>query len=163
MKHRAFTMIEMLISLSVLAIACAMIIPLSGSTTLARADAAARILRADIEYAQVRTIAHPDDPVSLVLAEDGSGWWVARSSDPDVPLPHERTGEPYEVILGQGRASMTTNVGVTSTGLHGRILQFDSLGGLNGPLVDPVISLRCDTSEVQLTVHASTGFIQIQD
>ena len=163
MKRRAFTMIELMISLSVLAIACALIIPLSGSTTLARADAAARILRADIEYAQVRTIAHPDDPVSIVLAEDGSGWWVARSSDPGVPLPHERTGEPYEVILGQGRASMTTSVAVESKGLHGRMLHFDSLGGLSGHVADPVFSLRCETSEVRLTVHASTGFTQIQD
>lgn len=163
MRHRAFTMIELMLSLSVLAIACALIIPLSGSTTLARADAAARILRADIEYAQVRTIAHPNDPVSIVLAEDGSGWWVARASDTGVPLPHETTGEPYEVILGHGRASMTASVGVDSTGLHGRILRFDSLGGLSGHVANPVFSLRCETSEVQLTVHASTGFIQIQD
>ena len=163
MKHRAFTMIEMMISLAVLAIACAVVIPLTGSTALIRADAAARILRADIEYAQVRTIAHPDDPVLLVVAEDGSGWGIARSSDPDVPMPHETTGEPYEVILGQGRASVTTSVDVTFKGLPGGILHFNSLGGLNGHVTDPVFSLKCDASEVQLTVRAGTGFIQIQD
>ncbi len=161
MKHRAFTMIEVMLSLAILAIACALLIPMSGSTTLARADAAARILRADIEYAQVRTIAHPGDPVILVVTEDGRGWWIARSSDPGKPMPHETTGEPYEVNLGEGRASMSTGVEVTSSGLQGRMLRFDSLGGLHGHVADPVLSLRCDSSEVRLTVHASTGFIEI--
>ena len=76
--------------------------------------------------------------------------------------PHETTGEPYEVMLGRGRATMTTGVEVTSSGLHGRMLRFDSLGGLHGHVADPVLSLRFDATEVRLPGHARTRSSQVR-
>jgi len=162
MKRRAFSLPELILVLLILAIAGMLIIPSAGSNATAKADAAARMLRSDIEFAQVHSIANPKHPVVLVLADDGEGWWLADSDDPATPIDRGDSGEPYRLTLGEGRGAAAAGVAIDVHQLPGRILQFDTLGGLEGLAIDPSYQLRCEDAEVQLNVRAGTGFIHIQ-
>lgn len=162
MKRRAFSLPELMIVLLILCIGGMLVIPTAGSTATIRADAAARILRADLEYAQVRTISNPDRPIALVLADAGDGWWLAEPETPTVPIIREGTSEPYRVTLGEGRATAAEGVAVDAQQLPDGTLQFDTLGGIEGLAVDPQYHFRCEDAEVQLSVRAGTGFIHVQ-
>ena len=37
-----------------------------------------------------------DDQVSLVVAEDGSGWWIARPGDTENQIHNEVNEQPYK-------------------------------------------------------------------
>ena len=161
MNRRAFSLPELMIVILILCIGGMLVIPSTASTATIRADAAARILRADLEYAQVRTIANPDQPVALVVDDTGNGWWLADPGTPTVPIIREGTGEPYRVILGEGRAQAAEGVAVDVEQLPDGTLQFDTLGGIEGLAVDPKYSFRCENAEVQLSVRAGTGFIDV--
>ena len=162
MNRRAFSLPELILVLLILAIAGMLIIPSAGSNATAKADAAARMLRSDIEFAQVQTIANPQNPVVLVLADAGDGWWLADSDNPDTPIDRGESGEPYRMTLGEGRGAAAAGVDIEVQQLPGRILQFDTLGGLEGLAIDPRYHLRCEDAQVQLNVRAGTGFIHIQ-
>jgi prepilin-type N-terminal cleavage/methylation domain-containing protein len=161
MNRRAFSLPELMIVLLILCIGGMLIIPTAAPTATIRADAAARILRADLEYAQVRTISNPDQPVALVVDDTGTGWWLADPESPTVPIIREGTDEPYRVILGEGRAQAAGGVAVDVEQLPDGTLQFDTLGGIEGLAVDPKYSFRCEDAEVQLSVRAGTGFIDL--
>ena len=162
MTRRGFSLPELMIVLMILCIGGMLVLPTAGPTATIRADAAARILRSDLEYAQVRTIANPDQPIALVMDEAGTGWWLADSATPDVPITREGTQEPYRVVLGQGRAQAADGVEVEVEQLPDGTLQFDTLGGIEGLAVDPTYNFRCENAQVQLSVRAGTGFIDLQ-
>lgn len=162
MTRRGLGMIELLLVLSIIATVTLLALPGAGTTAMTRADAAARLLRSDIEYAQVHAIAHPDDPVIVVMAEDGSGYRLSLSSQPHVPIQHELSGEPWEITFGEGRASTSDGVTATVEHLDKGVLQFDALGGLTDPTLDPLYRVNCEQSEVQLTIRAGTGFVRLK-
>jgi len=161
MKRRAFSLPELMIVLMILCIGGMLVIPTTGSTATIRADAAARILRSDLEYAQVYTIANPDQPIALVMDDAGTGWWLADSDTPNVPITREGTEEPYRVVLGEGRAQAADGVEIEVEQLPDGTLQFDTLGGIEGLAVDPMYNFRCENAQVQLSVRAGTGFIDL--
>lgn len=159
--RRGMGMIELMMVLGIIALATMLVLPSWGSDSLVRADAAARMLRSDIEYAQVHSIANPDEPVGVVLAQDGSGYWLARNDAPDTPILRTDTGEPYRVDFGKGRAAFSEGVSATAEQLPDGMLLFDALGGLANPAMDPSYRLSCDENDVRMTVRADTGFIRI--
>jgi prepilin-type N-terminal cleavage/methylation domain-containing protein len=162
MNRRAFSLTELILVLLILALAGLFVIPAAGSNATAKADAAANMLRSDMEYAQVQTIANPGNPVVLVLADAGDGWWLADSDSPDTPIERGDSGELYQITLGEGRGAAADGVVIEVEQLPSHILQFDTLGGLEGLAVDPSYRLHCEDAQVQLNVRAGTGFIQIQ-
>lgn len=159
--RRGMGMIELMMVLAILALATMLALPSWGSDASLRADAAARLLRSDIEYAQVHSIANPDAPVGVVLAPDGSGYWLARSGSPQTPIVREDTDEPYRVTFGEGRATFTAGVSAHVEQLQDGMLLFDALGGLANPAADPAYLLSCDEDRVRMTVRAGTGFVRI--
>ena len=62
-KHArtGFTLVELMISVAVLAIIAALAIPLSGDSDALRLDAAERLLRSDLEHTQILAITHPQE------------------------------------------------------------------------------------------------------
>ncbi|MEE2719292.1 MAG: type II secretion system protein [Planctomycetota bacterium] len=159
--RRGMGMIELMMVLAILAVATALALPSWGSDASVRTDAAARLLRSDIEYAQVHSIANPDAPIGVVLAPDGTGYWLARSGTPNTPIIRADNQEPYHVTFGEGRASFTAGVSARVDDLTDGMLLFDALGGLSNPAADPSYHLSCDGNEVRMTVRAGTGFIRI--
>lgn len=159
--RRGIGMIELMMVLTIITLATMIAIPSLGSDSLVRADSAARMLRSDIEYAQVHSIANPDEPIGVILAPDGTGYWLAREDARDTPITRTDTGEPYRVVFGKGRAAFSAGVFARVEQLHDDMLLFDALGGLANPATDPSYRLSCDGDEVQMTVRAGTGFIRI--
>lgn len=159
--RRGIGLIELMIVLAIMAIAAMLVIPSWGTTASVRADAAAHMLLSDIEYAQVHSIANPNDPIGVVLAPDGSGYWLSYQDEPETPIIREDSGDPYRVIFGKGRASFSSGVSASADNVTDGILLFDALGGLTNPTVDPAYRLSCEDAEIHMTVRAGTGFIQI--
>ena len=160
--RRGVGLIELMIVLVIVSIAAMLVVPSLGRTAEVRADMAAYLLRSDMEYAQVHSIANPDDPIGVVLAGDGTGYWLSHPDTPDTPVIRHDTSDPYHVVFGEGRASMTGGVSASANDIQGGMLLFDSLGGLVDPTRNPEYRLSCEGAEVRMTVKAGTGFIQIQ-
>ena len=159
--RRGVGMIELMMVLGILALATMLVVPSWGSDASLRTDAAARLLRSDIEYAQVQSIANPDATIGVVLASDGSGYWLARSESPRIPIVREDSEEPYRVTFGEGRASFAAGVSARVERLQDGMLLFDALGGLANPAADPAYLLSCNEEHVRMTVRAGTGFVRI--
>lgn len=70
MLHRAYTLIEILIVVSILGIAAAMVIPAMGDTGVLRVQAAVRTIVADINLAQSEAVAHQQPRAVIFFADD---------------------------------------------------------------------------------------------
>ena len=103
----------------------------------------------------------PDATIGVVLASDGSGYWLARSESPRIPIVREDSEEPYRVTFGEGRASFAAGVSARVERLQDGMLLFDALGGLANPAADPAYLLSCNEEHVRMTVRAGTGFVRI--
>jgi len=115
-----FTLVEVLVVVAIISILAAVVVPRIGTTAPAQLSAAARLLSADLAYAQSESIANTDDPRIVVFDLDNNRYHIARSSDPDTPITDPITKQPYQVTFGQGRARHLG--GVT---LHGYALGDD--------------------------------------
>lgn len=161
--HRGITLIDMLMTIAILAVVAAVAVPaLSGNDQL-RIRAAGDILQSDIEFAQTMTIAHPADPVVLLVVPAQGQWYLAHESDTSTPLVRPDTGEPYVVTLGEGRARMATGVGIQTTNMPVNQMTFDPVGGLKYHTSSPELRLSmsgvASSPRLRLAVHHMTGTI----
>jgi len=152
--RRAFTLLEMLIVITVLGIAGALVIPSMGQTGVLRVQAAVRTIVADISVAQSDAVGFQEKRCVLFDVESSSYRLVAVPGDViDAALntlydPTSRTGL-YEVSFAE---AMFGDARITSADFDGdSALVFDALGG-------PVESLAGNTPSQQpgrVTVEGS--------
>ena len=154
-----FTIIELLMSLSVLAILAALAVPLAGDSDSLRLDAAQRLLSSDIEHTQILAITHPQDAYALVIHDEGSGWHIALTSDPQTPVLESVTEDPLLLTFGEGRGSSAVGV-VVATNSFNNIIAFDSNGGLTDFALETKITLTSGATESVISILPSTGSIQ---
>jgi prepilin-type N-terminal cleavage/methylation domain-containing protein len=162
MKHRprtGFTIVELMISITVLGILAALAIPLVGDSEALRLDAASRLLTSDLEHTQILAITHPQDGYCLVVHTDGSGWHIALTSDPDTPVLETITDDPLSVRVGEGRGAPARGVLLT-TNASNNIIAFDPNGGLTDFTLETEINLNIGNSEEILSIAVSTGSIR---
>jgi len=159
-RHRAemgaFTLVEMIIVLSVAAIAAALVVPSLGQTAGSRVHEAARLMAADMAFARSASIAHADQPRVVALAPDADGYYIATSHDPNQPIERS-TGKPYRVTFGQGRARTLAEVKIHEAKLGGdRKLQFGKYGQTDQAEA-ATITLLCQDQTATVRVPPSTG------
>lgn len=155
--RRAFTLVEVLIVVTLVAIAAMIVLPTSASDARARVRAAARLLVADIEFAELSSLGRAADPCIIVFDTGSGTWHVALTSDPATPLDDPVTGDAYALTLGSGRAAHLTNVSIDALVVGGDDeLAFDHLG-VPDQATDATITLRCGTETIQVIVDATTG------
>ncbi|MEM7228247.1 MAG: type II secretion system protein, partial [Planctomycetota bacterium] len=127
---RAFTLIEMLMVISIMAMTVVMVLPMVSSDTQPRLRAASVVLRSDIEMAQVLTSSNPTTPVVVHFAADGSGYHLAYRSAPKVPIVRSDTGEPYDEKIGVGRLTSAEGVTISLTDVPDGVLAFNAQNGV---------------------------------
>jgi len=142
----AFTIVEVLVVVAIVAILAAVVVPRIGSTAPAQLSAAAQMLSADIAYAQAESIAHSDDPRVVVIDMQNNRYHIAKSSDPSTPITEPVTQQPYAVVFGQGRARH-----LGSVTLHGY-----ALGGDDTVTFGPYGQVADQTTPARITLAAGS-------
>jgi len=162
-RRRGFTLTELLVALTVVAVIGAVAMPSFQSDERLRLVAASSILMSDLEYAQVLNIAHPDSPVVVRFSGDGDSYWLAYTSDPDVPIARQDNGDPYLVEFGVGRARTASGVVLSFTEIDDLTLEYDGQGALEDFTSMPVITLSFGSISVALEIEAQTGTVSATD
>ena len=129
-RRSAFTLIEMLIVLVVLAILT--MAALSGGQSAAQTEGrrAAEVFEGDVEYARSLTIARPDDPALIKVDVPNNRYWVAQASAVDTPIVHPQTKRPFLRQFGPTAATGSKQVQIAEIDLGGdAVLRFDATGG----------------------------------
>lgn len=147
---RGFTLIEVLVVVVILAIAAAAVIPRLGSLGSVQATSAARMLVADLQYAQNEAVV-AQKQVSVVFGiGDSSGY---RLEDDDGTLTHPINKDVYTVLYAQ--SADLENVRVDSANFGGSgTLTFDALGA---PLAGGSVTLTAGESSYRIDVSPVTG------
>lgn len=141
----------------VLAVAAGMAMPMLRGDDATRLRGAARLVIADLAYAQVESIAHADDPTVVVFDPAMGRYHVAASSAPETPITNPADRLPYRVTFGSGRADALDGVGIVELGVGGD----NRLGfGLYGQLdqaTPATITLGCGDRRVTITIDPTSG------
>jgi len=150
-------MIELLIVLLILAILAAMAVPMMGATDVNRLRGAARVLVADLGYAQIESITHADDLTLVIFDAAEHRYRLARVSDPDTAINNPVGNTPYEVTFGQGRAAEFVGVTIQGYSLDGNDrIQFGPYGQLDQTTA-ATITLGCNGRTLTITIDPIMG------
>jgi prepilin-type N-terminal cleavage/methylation domain-containing protein len=155
----AFTLLEMLVVVGLMAIVAVTVLPGLSDDTRLRLMAASAVLRSDIELTQIMNISQPADPVVIQFDPDTNSYWIAPAKDRSTPILREQSGEPYVVTFGSGRASAAPGVTMALVNVIASALEFNSQGGLAAFTNTPTIELQLGPQAIRLDVHPTTGRI----
>lgn len=146
-----------MIVVAIVAIAAALVVPRFGDSSVTRLRAAAKLVAADMAFAQVGSIAHADDLRVVVFHADGGGYFIAAASDPAMPITNPVGNVPYRVTFGQGRAQALAGVVITATGVGGDDqLQFGAYGQLDQPAA-ATVTLTAGAASLTVTLDPVSG------
>ena len=182
------TLVELLITIMVLAIAVALVIPQMGQTGVLRVQSAVRTLTSDIALAQTEAMAYQTrraiffgavrgsgDELSFV---EGNGYVVCEPTTEDLTLDNlasyalflpEKRGEPYARAFDASTAYGGAVIDAASFD-GAPVLLFDELGGPISSLETGdsgnggTVVIRSDAYGVayQITVEAMTGRVRVE-
>jgi prepilin-type N-terminal cleavage/methylation domain-containing protein len=154
---RGLTLIEIMVTLTCMAIAMVIVMPALGDRSVDRLRGAAQVLIADLEYAQSESMSHGDDPRVLVIESDKAGYRIATKSAPGTAVKNPVGGEAYVTRFGLGRAVALDGVRVSAYGLGGDDqVGFGVLGQLDQTAA-ATITLACGKRSIVVTVDPTTG------
>ena len=152
-----FTVVELLLVVTIAGIVAALVLPMMAETDATRLAAAARMLIADLGFAQVESIAHGDDPCVVVFDQVNGSYQVTRSSDTSTAITNPADNQPYVTRFGTGRAAELAGVTIQGHSLDGD----DELGfGIYGQLdqaTQATITLQAGTSTLTVQVDPTDG------
>lgn len=159
---RGYTLVELLIVVTVLGIASAMVIPQMGSTDVLRIQAAVRTIVADINFAQSDALARQEGR-ALIFDIPGNTYSVL-----EVPgtVLNPATDTLYEVNFNNRVKFHTARI-ESATFDGDEVLLFDEMGG---PITTPggstpsaggQIVVSGSGSTFQITVEAYTGRVTV--
>jgi prepilin-type N-terminal cleavage/methylation domain-containing protein len=158
----AFTLIELMIVLVILAIVAAVVLPMTGTTAATQLIGAGRLLVADIQYAQHESITHPDDPCLLKVDQPGNRYWIAKVSAADTPIADPASKGQFLVAFGSGRASALAGVTMRSYSLGGDTeLRFDGFGQPDQTTTATIV-LTCGGATLTVSVDPISGEVSVQ-
>src|SRR5262245_61300099 len=104
-----FSLAELMIVLVVISIVALLVLPGADDQTT-RVREAARLLVADLEYAQLRSIGNGADPCVVVFEIDDKRYYVARASDPSTAIDDPGSSRVLMTHFGEGRARFLDGV-----------------------------------------------------
>jgi len=158
-RPHGFTLINVMVSVGVLAVLAGAMVATLTPDDRARALGAARLVASDLEFAQSLSLSEPHDPAVVVFDPVNDGYWVARTSDPETPV-ERADGSPYVVIFGEGDASAFAGVDIRA-GAGGGVVTFDAFGRLDAT-EDAGLLVGLAEEYSIVAVSSSTGFTTIE-
>ena len=165
LRDSGFTLIELMITVMLMAIAAAMVIPAINSTDSTHLAAGVSLMIADIDFAQTAAINEPSEKVLVRFDPDNARWWVAPQSTPTQPYLHLYTNDPYDTTMGFGRAMSADGVTFTVVEMEkvssDYQIAYDAFGALD-QTTNPQIVLTCGDSSSTITIDAEIGFLAAQ-
>jgi prepilin-type N-terminal cleavage/methylation domain-containing protein len=102
MMRRAFTLVEVLVVVTIIAILAAVVMPNLASAASPMPGTIARVLEVDMRRASIEAIGRVE-AVVLVVTEERDGWWIAEQDALATPIPgtFRRLGSgPLEPFAG---------------------------------------------------------------
>ncbi len=156
-----FSLLDLLVTMAIMAIALAITIPGFTPDDAARLQGGADMVASDVEYAQSISLATPSDPAAVVFDLEANTYWIALQSDLETPI--EMPGaddEDYLVTLGSGRAALLYDVELTLEGGAEDVLSFDEFTRLE-TLGGATITLTNPGGAVDITISSSTGAVHV--
>jgi prepilin-type N-terminal cleavage/methylation domain-containing protein len=159
-RRRGFTLLELLIVVLIIATLAALSIDLFRTHGEERLQGAARLFRADVEWARSATLSNPDDPAAIHLMADGSGWYVARNSSPLTPMTGS-DGSEVRRVLGVDMAQVADGVSIAPSTAGLNKIEFDPFGGVRTGPSSVVMTLPDFERECLITFESGTGLLQI--
>lgn len=149
---RAFTMIEMMIAMVVVAILTVLAMPDEDCGAAHEGRLAADEIDGALSYVRSCSIASPDDPAIIKFDVQNNRYWIARRSSPDTPMLHPATKEPCLVQFGVGGDAQYRNVTLVGVDMGGDgVLGFDAMGSTDQS-APAVIQLRSGDAAYEMTV-----------
>ena len=158
--RRAFTLIEMMISLAVVAILAVVVIPALAPEDAIKLVSASHMLASDLEYAQSASLADPTDPIVVVFDDAAPRYWLAHASDPDTPIAHPSSGSPYIVEMGVETAQQLGGVAIEPFNVADRTIVYDAFGRLD-QLDNAFVRVSNATGEIFVAISSSTGSVSV--
>ncbi len=164
-RSRAFTLIDMLVTLAVMSIVILAAIPAFTPDERTRLVAAANLVIADLNNARSMSVQNPADPVRLVIGEAGANYFLARKSAPTdaIELPIG-VGGKYAVVFGEGDHVDLYGIQLAPEGVDPDTIAaddlpyaaFDAFGRLT-PQTDIRLTLSAGTPTLTIVIRADTG------
>ena len=148
----AFTLIEILVVLVILAIAAAIVVPSLNSSDL-QATSAARMIAADLQYAQNVAIT-TQGPVTVTFDPAGNSYWLSNASG---ALIHPMNKSAYSVDFDS--QSGFGQIGIVSASFGGiSSVTFDELGA---PDSAGSVTVQAGASGYVISVAAVVGRVTV--
>jgi len=158
---RAFSIIELLIVITLLGIAFGLAIPTMGDSKELKLQEAAKMLAADFEFAQNDSISHASDPRLVKFNTTTHQYWIAAVSAPDTPITDPVTNSPYLLAFGTGRGAGTSGVTIQSISVGGDTeLRYDAYGTPDQS-TNATVTLACGPATMTVQVAAGSGEVTI--
>lgn len=158
--HRGVTLIEILTTLTLVAVIGLLAFPGQSQVSASRCRNAARLLVSDLEYAQMCSFGNGANPCMVVVDTEESAYFLARIAEPESAILDPGSGASYRTEYGFGRASAMAGVTIESIDAPGGVIEFDALGALN-QAADITVVLRHRDHTQRVTIDAVMGVAQI--
>jgi prepilin-type N-terminal cleavage/methylation domain-containing protein len=169
---RGFTLIEILAVVVIIGIAGAIIVPQIGSRDDLRTAAAARMLMADLIYAQNQSITQQTN--QYVVFDVANRTYSVVSAPSMIVVTQPVTHNPYVVTFGAGGTAGLQNTSLVSATFTGQggvtsgTLGFDELGtpqvyssGTVQPMTAGAIIVQTGTEKLEIDIQPFTGQITV--
>ena len=158
--RRGQTLIEILIVAAIIATLGALSVSLLRPRDEEKIEGAVRLFAQDAEWARGATLTNPDDPASIRLMQDQTGWIVARNSTPTVAMVCS-DGTSMRRVLGQGMSQAADGVRLVSSNTSQTQVEFDPFGGVKTSPASIAMFLPDSTSKCTITFDSVTGAMKL--